>query len=588
MPIKKGGVRLIDPTFSSWQAVWYMINIEGAKISLISNNSLTGIIFRLDVFSGNTLFNGIKKDRTPDDYGNFFNKDVYTLVFKFSILAPTIEYYTIVEEKEKKIIKKEKLTSTILDTLNETAIQQEIFCVTMIPTGYPITIAIVDFSYFDTKHARILLNTLMSKSKDSITLELLEQLDGIIERKPSYQLGLISMELVDTNFKTMYQIVSNVTIDQSIKNIDYEHVIAQMVILVVTAKILHYDLHMDNAFGSELQVEKDNNDRSYIIDFGRTRRITESFVNRFMNKVLSQYFTEIKKLSITDLYPPISSDKTLEKKLVDNLERIILFMGYLDRNINRPRVQSEGFIKYLFPYFPHGSQRGVGTEEKLLKISKIIENLTSMGVNTGTGFSNASVKKYIKQEQIFSTPLLDSLSPSEKIRICNELYLRNNLELWDKEKGKGQGEKQRIKNIKDKYDNSLLKALKTFFKVAPYKHQSRSNRPLTYKGIELERQKQQQEEQKQKRGIKIEENRRKKEEQERQQEIYAERREEIVESPMIMSIRSLGKRNPGSNQSRKRKLGSNQSRKRKLMSQSNSKSSLKTPNSQSGHRGSSF
>jgi hypothetical protein len=524
MSLINGGVRLNDKGSTSWQAVWYMINVARAKISIISNDSLTGIIFRLDVpiEPENTLFKGIKKDRTVESV-QLFNEDIYTIVFKFSILTHEIEDYNIGRVY--------KRTSTILDTLEETAIQQEIFCVTTIPSGYPITIAVVDFSYFDTKCASYLLKTLMSKHKDEITIKLLKDLEILI-RNPAHKLGLISMELVDPNFNTMYKIEKVIRPDKAIIDTDYEHVIAQMVILVVTTGILHYDLHMDNAFGSVLPIKKDNNNRSYIIDFGRTKRITEGFIKSFKNnKKLELLFTILKRLSIIDFYP--TENETQKIVLLENLENIIKFIESLDYRINeRYYPQSKAFIKYLYPNYDPTSPTFTRTPEnteKYFRISKIIYDLTS--TNKNTVFSNTNIQKYVKKEEIFSTPLLDDLSFHQKMEICKGLYFKNDLRLWDKNEGKG--EKQRIKEIKKTYGNSLLKALNTFFTIEPIKHTTRSYRPPTIKiteqietNKELSRQTEEVEIQKQKHKREKEERRREEEEQRREEE-KIERRKQI-------------------------------------------------------------
>jgi hypothetical protein len=468
MPLKKGGVKLTDKSLTSWQAVWFMLNVVGAQISLVTADSLTGIVFRLDVpnISENSKFKGINKAKLHTSSRNLFDQDVYSLVFKVSLLTPTVKEYFL------NINRKRKNTSVLMNMIKETSIQQEVFCSTIVPSGYPVTISVVDFSYFDVDCARVLLDQFKKKTSDDFTKSLLEELKQKIVTNSDVTMGLITMELVESNFDTMYKITKN-NIEPTIKDTDYEHVIAQMIILLLTTGIIHYDLHLNNAFGSLNPINLEDNNRSYIIDYERAVRITVNFV-KSLNKIgTMSLFQKIESLAVTDLYPPESSEA--QDKLIESFENIIKFIESIDYTINNRtygslQTQSISFIKYLYPRYESNNPKFLRTSDninKYLRISRIIYNLTS--TSTGTIFTKRNIQQYLLEGEIFSVPSFEGLTPDEIKEKCSQLYFRNNLILWSIK-----GENVRQMEIKDTFKSVLPMSMqRNFTKSAQKKHATR-------------------------------------------------------------------------------------------------------------------
>jgi len=537
MPLKKGGVKLTDKSLTSWQAVWFMLNVIDAEISLVTADSLTGIVFRLDVenISKNSKFKGINKAKLHTSSRNLFDQDVYSLVFKVSLLTPTVKEYFLTGNDGKQ---KYKNTSVLMNMITETSIQQEVFCSTIVPSGYPVTISVVDFSYFDVDCASVLLDQFKKKTSDVFTKSLLEELKQKIVTNSDVTMGLITMELVESHFDTMYKVINSSSIESTIKDTDYEHVIAQMIILLLTSRIIHCDLHLKNAFGSLNPINLEDNNRSYIIDYERAVRITEDYLKSF-NRI-GKLFQKIESLAVTDLYPPVSISKESQDKLIESFENIIKFIESIDYTHNRHKYRSAkaqciDFIKYLYPHYKSddpNSIRGRTSDNinKYLRISRIIYNLTS--TYTGTIFTKRKIQQYLIKGEIFSVPSFEGLTEHQIIDKCSQLYFRNNLILWSI-----QGENDRQMQIKDTFKSVLPKSMqRNSTKSAPKKPATRSKsaRNQSAKMIDANKTQKFYEEQKEERRRQEEERKRQKAEiikQENRYRLKAEQTAKRIGSP---------------------------------------------------------
>jgi len=501
----KGGLKQINKELSSWQAVWYMINVPGSTIEIVSYTSLKGFIFRLDVPKDedvrnivNTQFEGLNEDRTS------INKPVYSLVFKISIIDMIENQLPYINIDRKSI---DKYTEIISNFIKEAYVQQDIYSKTLSPGGYPITISVVDFSYFNDVTSVGLLNTFLSKLSPNnleLTRYILRYLINVINSKrPRYKLGIITMELIQTkNFETLHDISKrNLSgqLDRNIFTTDIEYAIAQNIILWVKLHIINYDSHSRNVLVSNSPILPQSKldgttdirktivndlDRSILIDFGRIIKVRDltsfgrefiSLYNKYQRKdrfdgfdYYNRDLTNLLRIDITQLYPDGSSDNPVPDEKINILEDVVKFIGFADFITNSIKFGSDtpqciSFLKYLYPkittYWNVSKidwEADVSTDEKYKRISYIIEKLTVGRIQQTNKTSGTAIERLIHKGEIFSIPY-DSfryLYDEERNGYYKDLYYKDDPTSWEPSNTK---EVVRIKGLHDELDKIVSK-----------------------------------------------------------------------------------------------------------------------------------
>ncbi len=345
-----GGLKQKDPSLTSWQAVYKMIENPTSTLTKIAYGSLKGFIFKLDVPPSpeNSEFFGL------NTAGTDFNVPIYSLIFKFAIVSATEEELpNLVVPGDSKSYGKD---SEDLESFKmESQVQQNIYVTTATPSGKPICLAVADFSYFDKTASDALLKKLrLKKGNDDKVNAMLDYL--IRNVTPCRKLGMITMELADSNFKELYDFSNDALIfDNLIK-----YALAQIFILFTKLKVFNYDCHFANVLG------KDDGTKTFLIDFGRTL----NFANRIPfpeagTIIMREYNTitggnykndlrEVVEFSVTDLY---SGGRTTDDMVIARMEKIVKFLAYIDYITNTTyfdmiyigmRPQMIGFLRYLY------------------------------------------------------------------------------------------------------------------------------------------------------------------------------------------------------------------------------------------------
>jgi len=334
----KGGLKKKNDSLTSWQAVYKMIGVPKAQLNIISYNSLKGFIFRLDVPPDpqNSEFFGLNDSLT-------FDKEVYSLVFKMSILSNHSTKLPTLEMKTKKY---KKNTDNLDSFKKEAFFQQKIYTQTLLPTGDPITISVVDFSYFDKDASIKLLTRLLSIPSNDEVQKLLKYLisclNGFFQYK--FRLGMITMELIDTTFDKIG------SIDPPIFDYDCNYVIAQLLILFTRLKIINYDCHYENVLASVDEPEPKTlygryEKRSVLIDFGRIIDVNDvdSFFDDDETRLILKTYNDLTKHTMNDSLIKIENIKDIDLisgktrydiQHIENMHNIIKFISTMDYCIN--------------------------------------------------------------------------------------------------------------------------------------------------------------------------------------------------------------------------------------------------------------
>jgi hypothetical protein len=139
-----GGMIKNNAEMSSWNAVYNMIETEGAKLTTVSLTSLVGFVFLLTIPDDAPVqFNDIPLG------GPFrFQKEVRELVLKVIVVSPQPKSLPNLRVPSKKN-PIEKATDTLDSILDEAKRQQQIYVDTLSPNGMPICPSIADVSIFD-------------------------------------------------------------------------------------------------------------------------------------------------------------------------------------------------------------------------------------------------------------------------------------------------------------------------------------------------------------------------------------------------------------------------------------------------------
>ena len=369
-----GGIKQKDPKLTSWQAVYKMICTRRATLTAISYGSVEGFIFKLDIphEEEHAEFYGL------NDNGTAFNNPIYSLIFKFAIIYQTDgdkldRPFTVTINK--KTIETSKKMPTLQAFMNEAKSQQDIYIATISPVGRPITIGVVDFSYFRADMCKLLFTNLLWISPvngNGIEISMLQYLRNHVYG--DRMLGLITMDLVNSDFIKLHEVEHMKKNDINIINSDYNYVIAQILILFTKVKIINTDCHTGNILASKNSPSSNPYEiRSILIDFGRILNLFDTkYQNtryeRKIRNIYNSFYTSgdhyqndkdhLGQLNSTHLY---SNDKdkqtnniTNNMDIINNMHRIIKFIAFIDyaaKIIKNPETrfpQIIGILKYLY------------------------------------------------------------------------------------------------------------------------------------------------------------------------------------------------------------------------------------------------
>jgi hypothetical protein len=408
----KGGLKQKDPSLTSWQAVYKMIENPASTLKKIAYGSLKGFIFKLDVppRPENSEFFGLNAAGTD------FNVPIYSLIFKFAIVSATEEELPdLVVPGDSKSYGKD--TEDLESFKIESQVQQNIYVATATPSGKPICLAVADFSYFDKTASDVLLEKLRLKRGNDAKVNAM--LGYLIQNvTPCRKLGMITMELADSNFKELYDFSSNASIfDNLIK-----YALAQIFILFTKLKVFNYDCHFANVLG------KDDGTKTFLIDFGRTLNFTNrnpfpeagTIIMREYNTITGGNYRndliEVVGFSVTDLY---FGGRTTEEMVIARMEKIVKFLAYTDYVTNTTyfdmislgmRPQMIGFLRYLYGESfsddwikrPPDWTLTPNAKIKYQSLLPVIRSLTEAPVGAVNRLSRAAVETMMDDKRLFS------------------------------------------------------------------------------------------------------------------------------------------------------------------------------------------
>ena len=444
----KGGLRQKDPSLTSWQAVYKMTCVPGARLSKISFSSLKGFIFRLDVphDPANSEFFGLNAA------GTALNEPVYSLIFKFAIISIDVESLPPLvvpgdkddngndpryEDSNGRIVRgRPKQTEDLDGFKTEANIQQAIYTGTLWPQGKPITISVVDFSYFNKAASDALLTQLLRMPGSQTVQIMLEYMRNNITA--TRQLGMITMELVNSEFIELWSVEN-----PSAFAADCKYALAQILVLFTKLKVMNYDCHAGNVLASRNPPIGGLEERSVLIDFGRTLNFNSAnpfpsdkteIVKKY-ERVSGQKFNKTLadaiSIDFTDLYV---SGRTTEDDVIDRMELIVKFMACIDyatnttyfdmTHMNRPQLKT--FLQYLYgPSFsedwgttPPNWTLTPSARSMYAGLIPIIRALTTARIQQSSFTSREGVNRRIQNGEIIT------------IDKPNMLYYRSDMTAW--------------------------------------------------------------------------------------------------------------------------------------------------------------
>jgi hypothetical protein len=251
----KGGVFKTRDEVSILDSIIGMIKSKGATLTAISYSSLSGFIFKLDV-----------EHRKENIYFSDFEKrPVYSIIFKIALISET-PIYKIYKNIHKQRYQKKSETKS--DYENEYAIQKEIYIHTLDLNRINICPSVIDLLFLKNNDILHFLQNLekIGGEKGDESIKMLSFLYRNVTNEKGYvipdlELGIILMEFVD---EKEYDILSEIRIPET-RKYNCLYALAEIAVLFMNLKIINYDSHSGNIFGS-----KNKNKQPLMIDFGRT------------------------------------------------------------------------------------------------------------------------------------------------------------------------------------------------------------------------------------------------------------------------------------------------------------------------------
>ena len=233
-----------------------------------------------------------------------------------------------------------KMTESKESFFNEAKMQMSIWRESLKGGYSPICPSVANFAIFENEDSKRLLWYLKSKTVSPV----LQYLEDRIDSNPIYQLGVLTMPSF-TDSRTCGQIIDGPysPIEQ---RTTYVLMASQMLRLFIKFKVLHEDLHLNNALMSN------RFDECILIDFGRASEFqrntnADEFCNKSeKRKMLSDsntYFDELLLIS--------TKNNDIKRKFIsDVLTRIVLSYEKptLSRWVGEEFSQMEGWVGAIF------------------------------------------------------------------------------------------------------------------------------------------------------------------------------------------------------------------------------------------------
>jgi hypothetical protein len=403
----KGGIIKKNSNLSSWQAVYNMIISVNSALSSISYDSAAGFVFKLDVQKEYSEFLGLNDARTS------FNEPVKSLIFKIVIIDENNTRITQYQGKHNKEVENKE------NFIQEAVIQQDIYLKTINPNGNYICPSIIDLSLFKNDDAKQLIYDLLNRrNEDYECTQMLNYLEGVL-KTPNFELGMITMELVDNNYTPLYKIPFN---QYDIYRSNCEYALAELIILFIKLKKVNYDCHSKNILAN-----KTGNSKSLLIDFGRVidlKTVPENIKEQYKSFTGTEFnddFNAINQIDVTYFYKPTETyGQESEIQKIRNIIQIVRFIAFIDfstnytkYNSNRHQVtrpQMNDLIRFLY------GGNGLNYENKetfnwrnikpnptlsIISICNKIEELTIGRLTQSNIFSDKAMKSKISNKKFF-------------------------------------------------------------------------------------------------------------------------------------------------------------------------------------------
>jgi hypothetical protein len=370
-----------------------MIHTPGAILKCIAYGSTSGYIFRLDIPHNKDL----AQFMALNDNKSVFTKPVYTLVVKFAILSQTGNDRLQEMNVGGKLYEKE--TETFQSFYDEAFNQQYIYTSTLSPSGNPVTMSVVDFSHFNSTKGIELINVLKVLVRDSVSIQILDYIEGSLNNNANLTLGMIFMEMANYGFIELADVDNSEARSQ-----DINYALAQIFTLFTKLKLFNYDCHEGNILAKPDRPNPDTNqteELSKLLDFGRVvsvsettlRGIPQTYIDKIIylyNKVSrsSDYETDrlrVTRYKTTDLIIVESGRGTNAPEVINTMEDILKFMANLDYAINCAlfnfenwdQPQMTGMLKHLY-----GRSFNVkwGGKKSTIEAFNVLKNSTNLKI----------------------------------------------------------------------------------------------------------------------------------------------------------------------------------------------------------------
>jgi hypothetical protein len=266
----KGGLILTDTRLTGFTPMIEMI--KNGKITLLTDMSKSGIIFKLVVSEEHSYYTNFNKNGAK----------ITEFIIKLAIIRPSKIIYQLGLRSKK--------TETPENFLQEARTQQDIWIKTNQYGGEEFVPGIANFAFFDNDNSQILLDYMLSSfryneysddsndesdddSRDDNNIFM--QLNRIITSNPESNIGVIVMDYVKSiNLDNAEQRYFGKKILQSI----YKNTIFNILRLYLFYGIINLDLTTNN-----ILITLGANMKIYLIDFGKITNINEAGSDNFFN-----------------------------------------------------------------------------------------------------------------------------------------------------------------------------------------------------------------------------------------------------------------------------------------------------------------
>ena len=314
-----------------------MLQASSCLLEEFIYSSLKGFMFKLNIFDEDSVY----KMNTINDPR--LRTPVTEYILKIVVISSTdterLQHYIGLDRNGLDRPYK-KITESKESFFNEAKMQMSIWRESLRGGYSPICPSVANFAIFENEDSKRLLYYLKSKTYSLV----LQYLEDRIDSNPIYQIGVLTMPSF-TNSKTCGQIIDG-PYSPIQQRTTYVLMASQMLRLFIKFKVLHEDLHLNNALIS------DSVEECILIDFGRASEFKnnksgDGFCNelekRNMLRDSNIYFDEL--LDISTKSPEIKGKfiSNVLKKIVLSYEKPTLSYW-----IGVPFSQMEGWVGSIF------------------------------------------------------------------------------------------------------------------------------------------------------------------------------------------------------------------------------------------------